>query len=102
MPSELAQQAIDIAVELWAEGKRMEKKGDAETDGIAAFKDDSGEIQRRMSRMSTCYGQAIAFERSAWKVLARAVSAFPDGIPDDFFEKNCPTIPQVEKAANDA
>jgi hypothetical protein len=79
------QEQREIALELWAEARRLERMGDEATKGIDP-RIDPDEYNRAMSRSSSWYAGSTALERMAWKVLQRSGQS----VDADFFEKNKP------------
>ena len=69
-----------LALALFAESRRMEKKGD---DISLVGIECEDERRRLMSRAGMLYGQSVAFERGAWMALASSGAS----VDADFFNK---------------
>ena len=74
-----------LALSLWARARAAEKRGDeCSLAGIT----DGAERSRLMSKATSCYGQAHAFEQSAWMALSAGANDQP--VAADFF--SCVTV----------
>lgn len=72
----------DIALQLWAEARRLEELGNNATAGIGKA-DQSEEWHRADARRSAWFGGVTALENAAWKVLGRS----GESVDAQFFEK---------------